>query len=312
MFKFDLKDEVVFKTYEGTQRRGVITERIRKSGYMQPYYRIMSGMIVYTDIMESMIEFETPRVDKPSNVVYDYRGHEDVLDLIKGMMGATIIVDQKDYCDSLIRDYCELHNIKLVECIDRSKTHIDKMVEMTKTQKLSKEINVNRDGFLKCGSAKFAPYILSDELIEKMRNIKPPKFMTITSNPSGANLFYKKYYEGLRNDALDAYMYGIDKMAFVGKKDTKPLALTPSKVFFNDKKKATTIMFGETATVVKCGKGDKYDRRIGFLEAYFQATCNMSKNKALKYLNEIVKDKEVKEELTQEKKVEEKPNETKE
>ena len=90
--------------------------------------------------------------------------------------------------------------------------------------------------------------------------------------------------------------------------DTKPLALTPSKVFFNDKKKATTIMFGETATVVKCGKGDKYDRRIGFLEAYFQATCNMSKNKALKYLNEIVKDKEVKEELTQEKKVEENKN----
>jgi hypothetical protein len=67
-------------------------------------------------------------------------------------------------------------------------------------------------------------------------------------------------------------------------------------------------MFGETATVVKCGKGDKYDRRIGFLEAYFQATCNMSKNKALKYLNEIVKDKEVKEEVTQEKKVEENKN----
>ena len=114
--------------------------------------------------------------------------------------------------------------------------------------------------------------------------------MILTTNPSGVNPFYKKYFEGVRNDSLDAYMYGINKMFFAGK--AKPLALTPSKVFFNDKKKATTIMFGETATVVKCGKGDKYDRRIGFLEAYFQATCNMSKNKALKYLNEIVKDKE--------------------
>ena len=267
-----------------------------------------------------MVKIELQEIYKPLNVVYDYRGHEDVLDLIKGMIGATVIVDQKDYCDSLIRDYCELHNIKLVECIDRSKTHIDKMVEMTKTQKLSKEINVNRDGFLKCGSAKFAPYILSDELIKKMRNIKPPKFMTITSNPSEGNLFYKKYFEGGLNDySPDAHMYGlardmkpIDTRGFqyfhYKLEDTKPLALTPSKVFFNDKKKATTIMFGETATVVKCGKGDKYDRRIGFLEAYFQATCNMSKNKALKYLNEIVKDKEVKEEVTQEKKVEENKN----
>jgi hypothetical protein len=66
----------------------------------------------------------------------------------------------------------------------------------------------------------------------------------------------------------------------------------PDNVFFNDKKKATTLMFGKEATVVKCGKDDEYSRRIGFLEAYFQATCGLSKTKAKKYLENIVKDKE--------------------
>ena len=169
----------------------------------------------------------------------------------------------------------------------------EKWLELVEPVKLSKEVNVDRDGFLKCGR----------NVISGVRSGK--------SETHANSMFDKESRDRImklmnNNDSLDAYMYGIDKMAFVGK--AKPLALTPSKVFFNDKKKATTIMFGETATVVKCGKGDKYDRRIGFLEAYFQATCNMSKNKALKYLNEIVKDKEVKEET----KVEEKPNETKE
>ena len=68
----------------------------------------------------------------------------------------------------------------------------------------------------------------------------------------------------------------------------------PDNVFFNDKKKATTLMFDDTATVVKCGKDDKYSRRIGFLEAYFQETCGLSKTQAKKYLDKIVEDKEVK------------------
>lgn len=68
----------------------------------------------------------------------------------------------------------------------------------------------------------------------------------------------------------------------------------PDNVFFNDKKRATTLMFGKEATVVKCGKDDEYSRRIVFLEAYFQATCGLSKTKAKKYLENIVKDKEEK------------------
>jgi hypothetical protein len=68
----------------------------------------------------------------------------------------------------------------------------------------------------------------------------------------------------------------------------------PDTVYFNDKKKATTLMYNQKATVVKCGKGDKYSRRIGFLEAYFQSTCGLSKTQAKKYLENIVKDKEEK------------------
>lgn len=66
----------------------------------------------------------------------------------------------------------------------------------------------------------------------------------------------------------------------------------PDSVFFNDKKKATTLMFDKKATVVKTSADDEYSRRVGFLEAYFQATCGLSKNKALKYLKNIVEDKE--------------------
>lgn len=66
----------------------------------------------------------------------------------------------------------------------------------------------------------------------------------------------------------------------------------PNNVFFNDKKKATTLMFDDKATVVKCGDGDKYSRRVGFLEAYFQATCGLSKTQAKKYLDKIVEEKE--------------------
>ena len=68
----------------------------------------------------------------------------------------------------------------------------------------------------------------------------------------------------------------------------------PTNVFFNDNKKTTVIKFDDETIKVKCGKDDTYSRRIGFLEAYFQATCGMSKTQAKKYLEKIVKDKEVK------------------
>ena len=62
----------------------------------------------------------------------------------------------------------------------------------------------------------------------------------------------------------------------------------PRKVFFNDKKKVTTMMFGERPTIVKCGEGDEYSKRVGFLEAYFQAQSGLSKTQAKKYLDRIL------------------------
>jgi hypothetical protein len=69
----------------------------------------------------------------------------------------------------------------------------------------------------------------------------------------------------------------------------------PTKVIFNEKKRATTLMFGNQPTVVKASEGTTYDKRIGFLEAYFQARSGLSKTKALKYLDKLVEEKEVKE-----------------
>ena len=145
--------------------------------------------------------------------------------------------------------------------------------------KISQNIEMDKDGFLKCVDSLNKP-----------------------------NPFYKNYNQ---NDMIDdALKYAFPYYHFSLDKEVEEKLRTtvspiikgvwvnniPSKVFYNDKKKATTLMYGNQATVVKCGKGDKYNRRVGFLEAYFQATCGMSKNKALKYLNEIVKDKENKKE----------------
>jgi len=62
------------------------------------------------------------------------------------------------------------------------------------------------------------------------------------------------------------------------------------KVYFNDKKKATTIISDDRVVVVKCKKGEKYNRRLGFLEAYFELKSGMSKTQKNKYLNKILKE----------------------
>lgn len=64
----------------------------------------------------------------------------------------------------------------------------------------------------------------------------------------------------------------------------------PDRVLFNDKKKATTLLIDDKPTVVKSTKGDNYDRKFGFLLAYFQAYSGLTKTQANKYINDIVKD----------------------
>lgn len=64
----------------------------------------------------------------------------------------------------------------------------------------------------------------------------------------------------------------------------------PDRVFFNENKGATTLLYGDKATVVKTTKGDSYDRQYGFLLAFFQKHSGLSKTQANKYLKEIIRD----------------------
>ena len=63
----------------------------------------------------------------------------------------------------------------------------------------------------------------------------------------------------------------------------------PSRYIIN---KGATILFWKdgTKTIVKKSKDDKYDKRLGFLTAYFQKNCGMSKNKANKYLDSLIEE----------------------
>ena len=102
------------------------------------------------------------------------------------------------------------------------------------------------------------------------------------------------YYDDKKyKDNIDALEYSL--FPFYGYNNTKRL---PYKVFFNDKKHATTLIKDEplpfsddNVVVVKTTKGDKYNREYGFLMAYFQMYSGLSKTQANKYLKNLVKEK---------------------
>ena len=63
--------------------------------------------------------------------------------------------------------------------------------------------------------------------------------------------------------------------------------ILPKKYIINDN--ATILFWNDgTKTVVKKSKDDKYNKKLGFLWAYFQKNSGLSKNKANKYLEELV------------------------
>lgn len=69
----------------------------------------------------------------------------------------------------------------------------------------------------------------------------------------------------------------------------------PKKYIINH---GATVLIWENGekTVVKRCKEDKFNKRLGFLTAFFQHYCGMSKNKANKFLAELeVEDEETKE-----------------
>ena len=74
---------------------------------------------------------------------------------------------------------------------------------------------------------------------------------------------------------------------------------TPKYYIIN---KGATILFWEdgSKTIVKRNKEDDYNKRLGFLTAYFQKTSGMSKTKANKYLDSLMDEDELKAEQCKE------------
>ena len=62
----------------------------------------------------------------------------------------------------------------------------------------------------------------------------------------------------------------------------------PTEYYINEKKKTVVLKWNDdTITKVKTSNDDKFDARYGFLIAYFQKQCGMSKTKANKYLDNL-------------------------
>lgn len=64
----------------------------------------------------------------------------------------------------------------------------------------------------------------------------------------------------------------------------------PKKAYFNKKKKTTVLLWEDNSKTIVKTHDEKYDRRTGFLIAYFQKNCGLSKNKSNKYLEKIIEE----------------------
>lgn len=87
-----------------------------------------------------------------------------------------------------------------------------------------------------------------------------------------------------------------------------PIARIPDKVIFNEKKRSTTLLYNRDefdlqevahiqdipnpttyhAVTVKATKDDEYNKKLGFLIAYFQRTSGLSKSQSNKYLDKLL------------------------
>ncbi len=62
----------------------------------------------------------------------------------------------------------------------------------------------------------------------------------------------------------------------------------PKEYYINKKKKTVVLKWDDdTITKVKTSKDDKFDARFGFLLAYFQKHCGMSRTQANKYIDNL-------------------------
>lgn len=64
--------------------------------------------------------------------------------------------------------------------------------------------------------------------------------------------------------------------------------LKQDKVIFNEKKKTTVVLWKDgTKTIVKASDNDVFDKRVGYLMAFYHKNCGMSKTKANRYIDEL-------------------------
>ena len=89
------------------------------------------------------------------------------------------------------------------------------------------------------------------------------------------------------------YMTGertiVYKNDFDGINITKPIRILPKKYIINHN--ATILFWNDgTKTIVKKSKDDEYNKKIGFLWAYFQKNSGLSKTKANEYLDNLEDD----------------------
>lgn len=137
-----------------------------------------------------------------------------------------------------------------------------------------------------------SPYKEQDETFKfKRMAITQEQIVTLTTKHIFDLCVSKKFLKGYRitYKQLFGYFDGLYYESGVYKQiEIKNL---PTKVQFNEKKGATTVLYDDKVTVVKTTKGDKYDKTYGFLLAYFQHNSGLSKTQANKYIKKLVSEK---------------------
>jgi len=110
----------------------------------------------------------------------------------------------------------------------------------------------------------------------------------------------------LKDGFTDDYQHSASYLKLVENKTNKKEEIKMNKELTLPKryiiKKDATVLIWENGekTIVKRTNEDNFDKRLGFLYAYFQKTSGLSRNKANKYIEELVEEK-TKEQIKEEK-----------
>jgi hypothetical protein len=122
-------------------------------------------------------------------------------------------------------------------------------------------------------------------MLGKIATIKEVNSSHYYLEEDGRNHYIDEMLELVEEQSIK---YGVNLSKIAIGIDGITIRTLPKQVFFNDKKKTTVLKWEDNSiTKVKCND-DEFDEKVGFLIAYFQHTCGLSKNKANKYLDSLV------------------------